>query len=310
MNLMGMSKMIFLILAIISSGMIAVIFKFSEEKQPNRLAITTFNYINACIISFFMLSNKKILDLGWFNSFKIEAQEVFLLNESIYSNEASAAWAVIIGSITGIIYFLSFWLYQYNVKKNGAALSSTFMKLGVLVPTILSIFIFKEIPTKLQILGLLLAIAGMVIINLSMEKDIIKSIKIDLFLLFIMGGLGDFNSKLYQNYGQNEHKELFVFYIFITALIVSSITLFIKNRKVKSTDIIAGLLVGIPNQFTAYFLVRSLNYVKASIAFPIFSSGTILFVNIINIIYFKEKLSKNQYISIGIIAISLIFLNI
>lgn len=301
--------MIFLILSIVSSGMIAIIFKFSEEKQPNRLAITTFNYINACIISFLMLSSKKILDIKWFNSFKIEAIDVFLRGD-IFSTEASAAWAVIIGSITGVIYFLSFWLYQYNVRKNGAALSSTFMKLGVLVPTILSIFIFREIPTILQVFGILMAIIGMVIINLSMKKDIIKNIKVDLFLLFVMGGLGDFNSKLYQNYAQSEYRELFVFYIFITALIVSSITLFVKNRKVKTTDIVAGLLVGIPNQLTAYFLVRSLNHIKASIAFPIFSSGTILFVNTVNILFFKEKLSRNQYIAIGVIVISLIFLNI
>lgn len=301
--------MIFLLLAVICSSMIAIIFKFSEEKQSNRLAITTFNYINACIISFFMLSSKKILEINWFHSFVDEISEVFL-NGNMFSSEASAAWAVIIGSITGVIYFLSFWLYQLNVNKNGAALSSTFMKLGVLVPTILSIFIFKETPTVLQGFGILMAVLGMIIINLSMEKDIVKSIKIDLFLLFIIGGLGNFNSKLYQNYGQVEHRELFIFYIFSTALIVSGLTLLLKNRKVKVTDIIFGLLVGIPNQLTLYFLVRSLNYIKAAVAFPIFSTGTILFVNVINMTIFKEKLNRKQYIAIGIIIVSLIFLNI
>lgn len=301
--------MIFLLLAVICSSMIAIIFKFSEEKQSNRLAITTFNYINACIISFFMLTNKKILEINWFHSFVDEVSEVFL-NGNMFSSEASAAWAVIIGSITGVIYFLSFWLYQFNVNKNGAALSSTFMKLGVLVPTILSIFIFKETPTVLQVFGILMAVSGMIVINLSMEKDIVKSIKVDLFLLFIIGGLGNFNSKLYQNYGQVEHRELFIFYIFSTALLVSGLTLLLKNRKVKVTDIIFGLLVGIPNQLTSYFLVRSLNDIKAAVAFPIFSTGTILFVNVINMTIFKEKLNRKQYIAIGIIIISLIFLNI
>lgn len=301
--------MIFLLLAVICSSMIAIIFKFSEEKQCNRLAITTFNYINACIISLFMLSNKKILKVNWFHSFADEVGEVFL-SGNMFSSEASAAWAVIIGSITGVIYFLSFWLYQFNVNKNGAALSSTFMKLGVLVPTILSIFIFKEAPTILQVLGILMAVVGMIVINLSMEKDIVKSIKVDLFLLFIIGGLGNFNSKLYQNYGQVEYRELFIFYIFSTALLVSGLTLLFKNRKIKVTDIIFGLLVGIPNQFTSYFLVRSLNDIKAAVAFPIFSTGTILFVNIINMTIFKEKLNRKQYIAIGIIIVSLIFLNI
>ncbi|WP_432666521.1 SMR family transporter [Wukongibacter baidiensis] len=301
--------MISLFSAIFCSSMIAVIFKFSEKKQSNRVAITTFNYIIACMISYLLLPQKKIFSTMLFYSFGSEAKEVFA-NGSMFSNEASAAWAIIIGSITGCIYFSSFWLYQYSVNKNGAALSATFMKLGVLVPTILSIFFFKEIPTALQLLGILMAVAGILIINLSVEKNIVQNLKIDLLFLFILGGLGDFNSKMYQSFGQVEYKELYIFSLFITALIISTIILFIKNKKITRNDIIIGLLVGIPNQLTAYFLVRSLNSLKASIAFPIFSTGTILLVNIINITLFKEKLSKSQNVAIGVIMLSLIFLNI
>lgn len=299
----------FLVMAILCSSMIAIIFKFSEEKQSNRLAITTFNYLIASIISFILLPYKKIFNINWFYAYVSEVGEV-LQNGSIFSSDASAAWAVIVGVITGVVYFVSFWLYQYSVSKNGAALSATFMKLGVLVPTILSIFFFKEIPTVVQLLGILLAVAGILVINLSMEKDILKNIKVDLLFLFILGGLGSFNSKLYQSFGKIEFKELFIFYIFIVALAVSTITLLIKDRNIKGMDIIIGLMVGIPNQLVAYFIILALNYMKASIVFPIFSTGTILFVNIINITIFKESLSKKQYMAIGIIMISLVFLNI
>ncbi len=301
--------MIFLLLAVISSGMIAVIFKFSEEKQSNRLAITTFNYINASIISFLLLPSKKIFDSNWFHFFYSEVNGV-LLGGNMFSSEASAAWAFILGSITGILYFSSFWLYQYSVNKNGAALSATFMKLGILIPTLLSILFFKEIPRVLQVFGICLAVIGILIINLSMKKDTLKSIKIDLLLLFIIGGLGSFNSKVYQSFGQAEYKELFIFYIFAAALVASSLMLLIKNRRVKAMDIMIGLVVGIPNQFTSYFLIRSLSDIKASVAFPIFSTGTILFVNIVNIVFFKEKLTRKQYIAVGFIIVSLIFLNI
>lgn len=301
--------MISLFSAIFCSSMIAVIFKFSEKKQSNRVAITTFNYIVACTISFLLLPQKNIFATRLFYSFGNEAKEVFA-NGSMFSNEASGAWAIIIGSITGVIYFSSFWLYQYSVNKNGAALSATFMKLGVLVPTILSIFFFKEIPTVLQAIGIAMAVVGILIINLSQEKNIMQNIKLDLLFLFILGGLGDFNSKMYQSFGQIEYKELYIFCLFTTALIISTIILLAKNKKITKNDIIVGLLVGIPNQLTAYFLVKSLNSLKASIAFPIFSAGTILLVNIINIMLFKERLSKRQNLAIGVIMVSLIFLNI
>ena len=43
--------MFYLLLAIVCSGSIALIFKYSESKECNRALVTTFNYLTATVIS-------------------------------------------------------------------------------------------------------------------------------------------------------------------------------------------------------------------------------------------------------------------
>lgn len=301
--------MIFLFLSIICSALIAIVFKFSERRDSNRYALTAFNYVTAAIISFILLPEKKLFNFEWFKAFSLESSKLISQGE-LFSPSASAAWAIILGCITGVIFFSSFYLYQYNVKKNGAALSATFAKLGVLIPVLLSIALFKELPSWLQLLGIVLAISAILLINLGGEKNALVKTKWELVFLFIIGGLGDFNSKVYQFYGIIEYKELFIFYIFVSALLISLIMLVIKRRGLTMLDMLFGILVGIPNQLTSYYLIKSLESIEASVAFPIYSAGTILMVNLVNILLFKEKLNKKQYVAIGIIVIALILLNL
>jgi multidrug transporter EmrE-like cation transporter len=54
----------------------------------------------------------------------------------------------------------------------------------------------------------------------------------------------------------------------------------------------------------------ALDYVKTSVAFPIFSSGSILFINLGGIIIFKEFPSKKDWIAIISTIIALILMNI
>ena len=51
---------------------------------------------------------------------------------------------IVFGVVTGLLYCGSFILLQWNVRKNGVILSSTFMKLGVIVPAVLAVVWFGE----------------------------------------------------------------------------------------------------------------------------------------------------------------------
>ena len=57
-------------------------------------------------------------------------------------------------------------------------------------------------------------------------------------------------------------------------------------------------------------MLKALNSVPAVIAFPTFSVSAVVIVTLAGLLVFKEKLSKKQWISLGIILVALIMLNI
>ena len=70
------------------------------------------------------------------------------------------------------------------------------------------------------------------------------------------------------------------------------------------------MLVGIPNYYSARFLLKAVGQVPAVVAYPTYSVATIVVISIVGMICFKEKLTKRQQAAIGLILIALVFLNI
>src|SRR5699024_8994190 len=110
--------------------------------------------------------------------------------------------------------------------------------------------------------------------------------------LFILGGMAEFSNKIYQKYALNEFKDIFLFSVFFVAFLISIYYTLKQKNKITKKDILTGFAVGIPNLFSSYFLILSLESVKTSVAFPIYSAGSIVLINIGGFFIFKEKLSN------------------
>ncbi|NLA64232.1 MAG: EamA family transporter, partial [Bacteroidales bacterium] len=273
--------MFYLFLATLCSATIALIFKHTENSNSNRYLITSSNYFIAFAISLFIMLYKNLLSGivkadSFLNEFK------FLLSQESYilSPYSSIIWGVIVGSIAGFFFFSSFIYYQKSVKDNGVGISGTFAKLGILIPMIFSIIIWKEFPETLQWIGIGLSLISIVIVNLSSQSLERFDIKPTLILLFILGGMAEFSNKIYQNYALNDYKAVFLFCIFFVAFSISIIFTLKDKARFNIKDILTGFAVGIPNLFSSYFLILSLDTVKASVAYPVFTAGSILLINL------------------------------
>lgn len=277
--------MINLLSAILSSSLISVIMRLSSDKVKGKLTMLSANYF---ICSMFAA---------------IYTRFDFLPENS------SLPSSVTLGIVNGVLYLISFILLQFNTEKHGIVLSSIFMKLGLLVPFVLSVLLFDEAPTAVQISGFIIAVAAIIIINL--KKDGSNSrFGISLILLLLLGGSADAMSKVYEFYGPTELTNQFLFFTFTTAFILCVILAVIRKEKPTKTDILFGAIIGIPNFFSSKFLISALESIPAVAAYPTFSVATILAVTITGIFIFKEKLSKLQIFALLLIIAALILLNI
>lgn len=122
--------------------------------------------------------------------------------------------------------------------------------------------------------------------------------------------MAEFSNKIYQNYALNDYKSVFLFFVFFVAFTISILFTLKNKAQFNMKDILIGFAVGIPNLFSSYFLILSLDTVKASIAYPVFTAGSILLINIGGYLLFREKVAKKNQLAIMLIIIALVLINI
>ena len=286
--------MLYLILAIISSSLVSIMMRVGEGRAKNNISMLSVNYFICMILALIYTGAGNLLQTG----------------EGIGTS-------IGLGVINGFFYIASLILFQNSVKHNGVVLSSIFMKLGIMVPLVISILLFKEMPTVIQVIGFMIAITAIVIINMKdkTEHNISEkvkersSIKLGLILVLFGCGMADGMSKIYQELGTDKFEELFLVCTFVVAFLLSVVLVKIKKQRYTKNELLYGALLGIPNYYSARFLLKALGEVPAVVAYPTFSIGTIAVITLTGVLVFKEKLNKRQLVAIGLIAIAVVLLN-
>ena len=278
--------MIYLILAILSSVSVSLLMRLSEKKVKGNVSLLLTNYM-MCILLAISFTGFGTVDVG----------------------TSGKAMAIGLGIINGFFYLASFVLFQYNVAKNGVVLSSTFMRLGVLVSMVLSIVVFGERPEMLQTIGFLIAVGAIILIQTDKEKTS-ANFKAGLLILLLLNGSADAMSKVYDEIGNPLFEEYFLLFTFIFAGILCFILMLFRKERIGRAELFYGMLIGIPNYFSARFLLKSLAQVPAVIAYPTNSVAVIVLISAGGVLFFKEKISKRQMAAMGAILAALVLLNI
>lgn len=278
--------MVYLLLAIASSAMIAIIMRISARWVKGSISMLAVNYLTCLLLG------------AGFAGFQLFAP-----------GRSGLPVTVAMGGFNGLVYLAGFVLMQYNTRKSGVVLSSVFMKLGLLVPLILSIFLFREIPTALQWVGFVLAVGAIVLSNYEKGAAHAGS-SAYLVLMLLCGGSGDAMSKVFEVYGPRGYADQFLFYTFLSAFLLCIGLILWKKERPDKAALLFGVAVGVPNFFSAKFLLMALGQLPGVIVYPTFSVATILTVSVAGICLFKERLRRSQWVALMVILAALVLLNI
>lgn len=278
--------MIHLLLAIVSSALVSIVMRASEKYTKGNHGMLAINYM-LCVV---MAASY----CGFGNLFPKTEGFGFTLG---------------LGACTGVIYLVGLLLVRLNIQKNGVVLTSIFQKLGLIVQVLISIVFFKEQPEFMQIIGIAICLVAVIMINFEKEQTAIN-FKIGLLLILVTSGLCDGMSKIHEELGNPALSEHFLFYTFGVALLLCLVLIGVKKEKMGWKDVGFGLLLGVPNYFSASFLLKALEDIAAVIVFPTFSVATVVVISLTGLLVFKEKLSKKQWIGMGMILVALVLLNI
>ncbi|MBP3426659.1 MAG: hypothetical protein J6M47_00160 [Clostridia bacterium] len=278
--------MINLILAIVSSMLVSVTMRASERRAKNNISMLAMNYLMCTLLS-----------------------AAFAGTAEIFPAQEGLGAALLLGVVSGAMYLGSFLLLQWNICVNGVVLPATFMKLGVLVPTLLSVVLFGETPTAAQVTGFALAVAAIILIRMERGQGRARHAA-GLVVLLLGGGLTDSLSKVYEVFGAPALEDHYLLYTFAVACLLCAGLALLRRQGMTLWDALCGMLIGVPNYFSARFLLLSLSQVPAVVAYPTYSVATIVLITVVGMLAFGERLTRRQKLAMGVILVALVLLNL
>jgi len=283
----------YLLGSVLSSTIIALIFKAYERYNVDNFQAIVINYL-VCVVVGSLLIWDFPVEPGFFR-------------------EAWFPAALILGAI----FISTFYTVALTVQNFGVTVAVVLQKMSIILSVIFAIWMYNESANALKITGIILALAAVVLTNISpntkekkIQKRTLLALLIPAYVFFACGAIEALLLYTERDLLDGSGGIRFTIFIFSTAGILGLIFLIINIIRgktiIKSKHIIGGIALGIPNFFSVYLLLLVLGHgIDGSIIFPINNISIIVLAAILAWIIFKEKLSTINIIGIVIAVISI-----
>jgi drug/metabolite transporter (DMT)-like permease len=278
----------FLILVILCSTTIALILKYNDTKKGELIVLLAGNYLVASSIALILL----------------------LINPSAKFTSQT----LLFGAALGFLFVITFFALALAIKHAGTGLAITSSRLSVIIPIIISILFFSESPNELYVIGFLFTLITFVLFYFSVKsghKDGDGVLKY-LFLVAVFVGIGinDFALKLFKVIRIEQEEPFFVFFIFSSAFIYSTIYIIAKKIRIIPQTALWGLILGVPNVLTTVFLLSALAVLPAIVVFPLMNVGIILLTTLMAFWIWNEKLNRWGVLALANGVLAILFLSL
>lgn len=221
----------------------------------------------------------------------------------------------------GVLFVSIFNVIGLTAQKVGVAVASVANKLSLIIPVVLSVYLYGESVRGWKLVGVVLALAAVVLTcykgrqqEQKMEPSARKWEYALPFILFIGSGLLDgLINHVQKQYVTEENNNAYLISGFFSAATIGSTLLLIQYARKKQVfhfrNLLAGVLIGIPNYFSIWCLVRFLKQSpwESSASIPVNNMGIVLFSSVVAWLLFRERLSKINWMGI-VLSLAAIYL--
>ena len=283
--------LLYIVLSISCSLAIAQILKLAENRKLNVLKILVFNYLSGFLISFFNSAEFSVFP------------DVIPIPD---------LWLAILAVILGIIFIANMVVYSRSIDRVGMGVSIAAMRMSLIFPIAVSLFVFGEAIGGLKYVGIILALGSLLLMVPRIHTKGISGFS-DAWLpvlIFIMTGFADTGLKVYEQlFSTQISEDLFVSGIFFFSFLVG-IGILLKRKEIHFTftEMLYGIATGVVNLYSSIFLIYALKMMPGSIVFPLVNVSLVVLGTVIGIVIWKDTPSVKQWSGLAIAVISIILL--
>ncbi|MGM0391674.1 MAG: EamA/RhaT family transporter [Bacteroidota bacterium] len=283
--------MIYLLLSVLASSVIFVIFKLFQRFEVNTMQAIVINYFFACLVGFF----------GF-----MQETEISLIPTKLWFPGTL---------ILGALFIIVFNLAAITTQRSGLSVVAVATKMSVAIPVIFGVILYEESTGILKVTGIILALIAVYLSSIKTREGIAIKTKNLIFplLVFLGSGIIDTMIKyLETTYVAKDDVALFSTTIFAIAGIIGISILVgqaaLGKLRITGKNILGGIILGVPNYFSIYFLVLALRSegFESSTVFTINNVAIVLVSTLLGIVLFKEHLLRKNWIGIILAIISIL----
>lgn len=199
--------------------------------------------------------------------------------------------------LCGFLFISLFITMGLSSQQNGMGVTSVAVKMSLALSGLAFMLIHREALLWSKILGLILAIGGILLITYQKDTGKKRSGNIGMILYLFVGsaGLDVLLNLIKSTFSKGYPDALFTAFGFLFAGILGFLWLTIQFWRKKQVfhfrNFVAGIILGIPNFFSIYFLVRSYEsaHWHASTILAIMNISIVALAAILGILIFRES---------------------
>ena len=287
--------MLFLVLNIILLSGFGLFLKHAKNNQQRLNPIGFVNYLAAFCISVWALSLKQ--------------------------DFAFSKLTLALGVTNGVTYAIGFELFTIGIRLSGVVITVAIVRLSIVIPILVSMLFWQEIPNLWQSIGLLLTFLAIPLLSQREKEPIDKwtpsrpEISQGLgfavvITILLVTGISRLTMKAFNEMCPIDEKSFYMTLLFGVCTVVYLGVCLHQRVWPNWWEAFYGVLIGACNVGGRWALLVALDKVSALIAFPMSSSGGVLFTMFVGMVFLRERLSRTSLIGALLAMIALIFVNL
>jgi len=217
------------------------------------------------------------------------------------------------GTVQGVCFIGTYYLLCTSMSISGMAIATAILRLSVVIPVLVSVFVWHEVPTVLQVVGILACVVSLPLIGLKQSNDpqpITRSFLFLMVLLFVGMGIANTSSKAFVEAGVPDVQTTFVGVLFGVAAIGGLLCFLSPVWRENLTGVRDGVVLGLVNVVSIVTYLVALEELAGVVVFPIQASAGLILNTVFAIWVWGERFSTRTMLGLAVAVAGLVFVNL
>ena len=236
----------------------------------------------------------------------------FLLSYA-QSNTQLSGETLLWGSVQGVCFIGTYYLLCTSMSISGMAIATAILRLSVVIPVLASVYVWGEIPTTFQVVGIVACVVSLPLIGLRQSGDrqpITRKFLMLMGLLLVGMGIASTSSKAFVEANVPDVQTTFIGVLFGVAAIGGLLCFISPVWRENRTGVVDGVKLGLVNVVSIVSYLVALEELAGVVVFPIQAAAGLILNTLFAVWVWKERFSNKTMVGMAIAVLGLIFVNV